>query len=104
MLRDKVNHAIGVTAYAYAAMETMGDRIRFLRQSRNLTQEQMGKIVDVSGASISQWESGTITGIRPDNFLRFCAYFGVDPYWVVFGPENERKNPLERSQVSAKPR
>ncbi len=96
MLRGKVNHAIAVPAYPYG-METMGDRIRFLRQSRNLTQEQMGKIVDVSGASISQWESGTITGIRPDNFLRFCAYFAVDPYWVVFGPETERKSPLERS-------
>lgn len=78
-------------------METMGDRIRFLRQSRNLTQEGMGEIVGVSGASISQWESGAITGIRPDNFLRFCAYFAVDPYWVVFGPEAERKDPLERT-------
>jgi len=78
-------------------METMGDRIKFLRQSRKLTQEGMGEIVGVSGASISQWESGAITGIRPDNFLRFCAYFAVDPYWVVFGPEQERRDPLERA-------
>jgi transcriptional regulator with XRE-family HTH domain len=80
----------------------MGDRIRFLRQSRSLTQDKMGEAIGISGASISQWESGTITGIRPDNFLRFCAYFGVDPYWVVFGPEDGRRDPLEKAPSMGK--
>ncbi len=97
MLKGNVNHALGGLAYSYSPMETMGDRIRMLRQSRNLTQEEMGKIVGVSGASISQWESGATTGIKPENFLRFCSYFGTDPYWIVFGPENQRTGPLEKA-------
>jgi len=88
MLKHEVNHALGAGQYS-ERMEMMGDRIRTLRNSRDLSQEDMGKIVGVSGASISQWESGATTGIRPENFLRFCAYFNADPYWVVFGPEGD---------------
>lgn len=99
MLKMQVNHALEHLQYS-EVMETMGDRIRMTRQSRGLTQEEMGKIVGVSGATISQWESGSVTGIKPDNFLRFCAYFPVDPYWVAFGPQEGRTDPLERFRMS----
>jgi transcriptional regulator with XRE-family HTH domain len=88
MLKAEVNHAIGTLAYA-EQMETMGNRIRTLRESRTLSQEDMGKIIGISGAAVSQWESGATKGIRPENFLRFCAYFSVDPYWVVFGADGD---------------
>jgi transcriptional regulator with XRE-family HTH domain len=88
MLKAEVNHAIGSPAY-HSPMETMGDRIRTLRESRTLSQEDLGKIIGISGAAVSQWESGATKGIRPENFLRFCAYFGVDPYWVVFGADGD---------------
>lgn len=84
MLRSQVNYALEVPTYALA-MPTMGTRIRDLRLGRRLTQEKMGEIVGVTGAAISQWETDTTKGIKPENFLRFCAYFSVDPYWVAFG-------------------
>jgi transcriptional regulator with XRE-family HTH domain len=71
----------------------MGDRIRALRESRKLTQEDMGKIIGISGAAVAQWELGTVTGIKPENLLRFCTYFGVDPYWLVFGPAGDPRAP-----------
>jgi transcriptional regulator with XRE-family HTH domain len=89
MLKSNVNYALGIVAYAGLAMETMGDRIRGLRESQRLSQEAVGKIVGISGASISQWENGTTVGIKPDNFLRFCAYFNADPYWVAFGADGD---------------
>ncbi len=96
MLKPEVNHALGLGAYA-GQMETMGDRIRTLRESRKLSQEDLGKIVGISGAAVSQWESGATKGIRPENFLRFCAYFNVDPYWVVFGAEGDpQRAPVAR--------
>lgn len=90
MLKSQVNHALGPPAYAGGVMETMGSRIKSLRDSRKLSQEQMGKIVGVTGASISQWESGSVKNIRPEHFLRFCAYFEADPFWVVFGPDGPK--------------
>jgi transcriptional regulator with XRE-family HTH domain len=91
MLKSEVNYALGPYAYAVPLMETMGDRIRALRESQRLSQEAVGKIIGISGASISQWENGTTTGIKPDNFLRFCAYFSADPYWVAFGADGDPK-------------
>lgn len=88
MLKGTVNYALEVEAYSFP-METMGDRIRTLRESRKLSQEDMGKIVGISGAAVSQWESGATKGIRPENFLRFCAYFSVDPYWLAFGADGD---------------
>lgn len=96
MLKSQVNHAKGTCAYSVEPMETMGDRIRTLRNSKTLSQEELGKIVGVSGASISQWESGTTRNIRPENFLRFCAHFEVDPYWVCFGAENDPRTGRSR--------
>lgn len=88
MLNGAVNHAADDPPYALA-MESMGDRIKMLRRSQSLTMEAMGKIVGVSAAAIAQWETGATTGIKPENFLRFCAYFGADPYWVCFGEERD---------------
>jgi len=100
MLKVQVNHVPAAPAYALP-METMGNRIKTLRESRKLTQEEMGKIVGISGASISQWESGAIKNLRPENFLRFCAYFNVDPYWVVFGADGDpqRTSSARKSSV-----
>lgn len=89
MLNSQVNHARRLNPYALQMAETMGDRIRGIREARSLTQAEVGLIIGVTAATISQWESGTTKGIRPLNFIRFCAYFSVDPWTVVFGPDGD---------------
>jgi DNA-binding Xre family transcriptional regulator len=66
-------------------METMGDRMKALRLSRGLTQEEVAKIMGITGPALSMIENGVNKNVRLDNFLRFCAYFEADPYYVVFG-------------------
>lgn len=57
-------------AASYAGeMETMGDRIRLLRQSKSLTQEQLGDRLGVSKVAVSQWETGSTSNIRLKTFL-----------------------------------
>ena len=86
MLKGQVNYAGGGSIYALPNMEqSLGDRIKFLRDSRKLTQEQLGAALDVSGASVSQWENGATKDLKIENFLRFCAYFNCDPQWLAFG-------------------
>ena len=38
--------------------KTFGEKIKRLRKSKNLTQEQLGEILGVSSKSISRWENG----------------------------------------------
>jgi|SRR5581483_3312501 len=91
MLNGDVNHASLAAPYALL-MQTMGDRIKMLRSSQSLSLEALGAIIGVSAAALSQWETGQTKGIRPENFLRFCAHFGADPYWLCFGDEGDPRS------------
>lgn len=64
---------------------TLGERMKALRLSRSLTLEEMAKVMEITPQALSQIESGKTKNVRLDNFLRFCAYFDADPYFVVFG-------------------
>ncbi|MFB9770124.1 helix-turn-helix domain-containing protein [Lactiplantibacillus modestisalitolerans] len=55
---------------------SLGTRIRELRKKRKINQEQLGKILSVSKASISGYENGTR---EPDtkSLMKLAQYFGV---------------------------
>lgn len=72
-------------------METMGDRIRNLRESRNLTQADLAERLNRRGAqvtdnAISQWERGNTENIKLKNFLALVAEFEVTHDYLVHGP------------------
>lgn len=83
-LEAAVNHAEGVPVYAYG-MDTPGNRLREMRKARGLTLEQVAKVAGISLQALSMIETGKTKNIRPDNFLRLCAFYDADPYYVVFG-------------------
>lgn len=60
----------------------LGKRLRLLRTNCDITQEELGKILGVRKATISQYESGTR---KPDaNMLRRIAdYFGTSIDYLV---------------------
>jgi DNA-binding XRE family transcriptional regulator len=68
-------------------METMGDRIRQLRQSKGWTQEELGARVGVSKVAVSQWETGGTSNIRLKTFLALVEELGTKPHYLIFGPE-----------------
>jgi DNA-binding XRE family transcriptional regulator len=70
------------------AMETMGDRIRLLRQSKGLTQEQLGDRLGVSKVAVSQWETGGTSNVRLKTFLALVEELGTTPHYLIFGPDN----------------
>jgi DNA-binding XRE family transcriptional regulator len=86
MLNSNCKDAVPPVDYA-GDMETMGDRIRLLRQSKSLTQEQLGERVGVSKVSVSQWETGSTANIRLKTFLTLCEELGTSPQYLIFGPE-----------------
>lgn len=69
--------------------ETLGDRIRQARLARSMTLEEVAEICDVTAAAVSQWESGSTKDLRLANFMRLCAFFMLDPWAAVFGPEGD---------------
>lgn len=58
-----------------------------------MTIEAVAKIMGISGPALSMIETGTTKNVRLEHFLRFCAYFDVDPYYVVFGKARTSPQP-----------
>lgn len=73
-------------------METMGERIKRLREAANLTQPELAELVGVTRSAVAQWEDSSTENIKLQIFLRLCAILGTDPHYLVWGPE--RIDPL----------
>lgn len=84
MLDCTVNHTGPLPVYALD-METMGDRIRMLRESKGYSQLELGSMVGVSKSAVSQWELGQTANIKLQTFLRLLDVLGTKYEYVVFG-------------------
>lgn len=89
MLDAAVNYASRARKYANG-METLGDRIRGLRELHKLSLAEVGGICGVTAQAVGQWESGSTTNIKLEPFLKLCAYYAIDPYVLVFPDEKTR--------------
>ncbi|MBR3840056.1 MAG: helix-turn-helix transcriptional regulator [Erysipelotrichales bacterium] len=70
---------------------TFGERLIELRKQKNLSQEQLAEIMDVSRQSISKWE--TDKAYPEMNRLVFMSdYFGVSLDYLMRGEEEKMKS------------
>lgn len=53
------------------------DNLLFLRDSRNMTQEQLAMLLGVTRQAVSKWEAGASTPDM-DRLVRLCEIFEVD--------------------------
>jgi len=51
-------------------------RLKELRRSRGLTQEELGQAIGVQKAAICKYETGRVT-LPPEAMMRLCDFFGV---------------------------
>jgi len=61
----------------------MGQRLKQLRESRGLTQDQIGEVVGVKKATINKYEQGEIKNIKRSTIQKFADFFGVSPAWLM---------------------
>lgn len=85
MLMGNVEHANEQVTYT-GDMQTMGDRIKLLRQAKGWSQSQLADRVGVTAGAISHWESGLTKNIKLETFLKLCEELGTVPHYLIFGP------------------
>jgi len=63
-------------------MNTIGKRIRELREEKELSQEKLGKAMGISQAGIARWESGVNT---PDIYsvAMLAKFFNVTTDYLI---------------------
>ena len=71
------------------SINIIGKRIKHLRKSKNMTQEELGKLLGVSKSAVQKYENGTITDIKASKLKILCDVFGVFPHLLMY--ENERE-------------
>ena len=68
-------------------MKTFGERIKEVRIYKNLTQTQLGKILNVRNTTISAWEKD-IAEPPYETLKKICVYFDVTSDYLL-GLEDE---------------
>lgn len=62
---------------------TNGDRLRKLRQDKNLTLEELGEKLGVSHATIYKYEKGEIANMKQSTIKKLSEIFGVSPVYIM---------------------
>src|SRR5262249_49973868 len=69
---------------ASGKMDTIGARLRYLRELAELTQAQVAEKCDVSGQAVTAWEVGR-NKLTLDNLLTFWRVTRCDLHWLLTG-------------------
>ena len=62
---------------------TIGERIKYLRESRDMTLEQLGDLVGVGKSTVRKWETGGIANMRRDKIEKLANAFHVSPLYIL---------------------
>lgn len=80
-------------------METIGERVRYLRKQKHFTLEELGSKLGVSGAALSLIESGK-SNPSAQTVKSICREFNINEEWLRFGV-GEAHAPISREQELA---
>lgn len=71
---------------------TFGERLYELRKEKNISQEELAELLDVSRQSISKWENDKAYP-EMTRLLFMSDYFGVSLDYLMRGTENQKTTP-----------
>lgn len=66
-------------------METFGQRVRGLRNSKDLSQEKLGAAIGVGKQTISSWENDAVKNVEMKHLFALSDALGVEPRWLALG-------------------
>jgi len=62
---------------------TIGERIKALRTSLGMTQEELGNAIGVKRAAINKYETGRVINIKRDNIENLAAVLNSTPEYIL---------------------
>lgn len=74
----------------------MPNKIKELRKARNMTLEDVGKIVGVGKSTVRKWETGIIANMKRDKIASLAKALGTTPAYLMgwIDEEEAEKNDL----------
>ena len=66
----------------YIDTMSIGKKIKYLRELKGMTQEELANLLYVSKQAVSKWEKG-VTLPDIENIIRLCELFNVDINYLL---------------------
>ena len=63
-------------------MASFGDRLRFLREEKDISQEELGNIINAAKSTISQYELNK-RNPDPDTLIKIADFFNASVDWLL---------------------
>ena len=72
---------------------SIGERIQLTRKIKNLSQAELGELIESSQKQVSKYERNIL--LPPtEKIIKICEVLNVSAYWILLGDrENEQKRP-----------
>ena len=71
------------------AEESIGSRIKTLRESRKMTHEELGAAIGMSGEAVRDIESGKALNLKSDALRALCETFNVFPRVLLYDTDED---------------
>ena len=86
---------------------TVGQKIKQLRISKGLTQEELGEMLGVKKAAVQKYESGQVQNLKQSTIKKLCEIFNKYPDYFIFDDfdselEKELRQEVEFVQIMEK--
>ena len=69
----------------------IGTRIQELRKKKNISQEELANVMNVSRQAVSKWESN-LSAPDIEKIIDLCEYFQVSSDYLLMGKETKKMN------------
>ena len=73
----------------------MAHKIKELRKAKNMTLEDVGKIVGVGKSTVRKWETGMIENMRRDKIAALARALDTTPAYLMGWEEVQKKNDIQ---------
>ena len=71
---------------------TVGEYIKILRTNKNITQEELGKMIGVQRAAVQKWESGITQNLKRTTIKKLATFFDVPASSFIIENESTASN------------
>ena len=80
-------------------MENFGERLRILREKKNLTTTQLGEVLGLSNQQISKYENN-LSDMRMSHIEKLCKLFGVSADYLMTGIKKENELEMLKREIA----
>ena len=63
------------------------DVIKFARQQKGLTQNELGELLGVGKSTIQKYEGGSVTNLKLDTIRKLCHSLDLLPFMLIYPTE-----------------